>query len=129
MVAFASVLASNATIRTRLPANLVAVFAGATSGIGEATLKKFVSNTVTPRIYLVARNRNSAARVLADCRALNPDGQYFSIQGDLSLMSVVDTVCDEIKSKEDAVNLLFQSQGDVDVTGQGMYTALQRPSS
>lgn len=56
MVSLADVLASNARISGSLPPDLVAIFAGATQGIGAATLKVFVKYAVTPRIYLMARS-------------------------------------------------------------------------
>lgn len=54
MVALEIIRASNAQFKN-LPPGLVAVFVGATSGIGESTLKQFCRQTVRPRLYFVGR--------------------------------------------------------------------------
>ncbi|KAH7076236.1 hypothetical protein FB567DRAFT_535785, partial [Paraphoma chrysanthemicola] len=113
MVSLKEVIASNAQIPTTLPKRLVAIFAGATTGIGESTLKTFVKYAVEPRIYLFARNPDSAARVIAACRQINPQGEYEFVKVDLSLIRETDAACDHVKSKEKLVNLLFLSAGEV----------------
>lgn len=113
MVSLVAVRVSNKQIPTALPKNLVAVFAGATSGIGLATLKRFVNYAVEPRIYLFARNPTSAERVIAECRQLNPQGEYVFVKVDLSLVKETDRACDEVKSKEKLVNLAFLSAGEL----------------
>lgn len=71
----AQVHASNATISS-LPPGLVAVFVGATSGIGEAALKEFVKNAKKPKCYLVGRSGQAANRIIGECKSLNPDANY-----------------------------------------------------
>lgn len=119
MVTLASVLASNSQISTSLPAGLVAIFVGGTSGIGEITLKKFAKNTRQPRAYIVGRSQNAAERIIAECRRLNPEGEYIFIQADVSLMENVDEVCEMIKAREKNVNLLFLSAGFPSIDGAG----------
>lgn len=111
MVSLSVVRASNALIATNLPANLVALFVGATSGIGEATLKAFARYSKSPIIYFVGRSQIAANRIIAECKTLNPGGRYIFIQADVSLIKVVDQVCDEFKAKEATLDLLFLSQG------------------
>lgn len=111
MVSLASVKASNAAISTSLPAGLVAVFVGGTSGIGAYTLKELARQAKQPRIYNIGRSREAAERIEAECRLLNPEAQYTFIQSDVSLIRNVDIVCEEIKSKEKSINILFLSQG------------------
>ena len=113
MVSLSDVLASNAQISSTLPKRLVAVFAGATTGIGEATLKAFVKYAVEPRIYLFARNPTSAARVLAECRQLNSSAEYEFIKVDLSSVKETDVACGEIKRREKLVNLMVLSAGEL----------------
>jgi NADP-dependent 3-hydroxy acid dehydrogenase YdfG len=115
MVTFSDVLKSNAKIPSGLPKRLVAVFAGATSGIGEATLKLLSKYAVEPRIYLIARNQTSAERVIADCRQINPQGEYMFVQADLSSIRETDRACEHIKSKEKVVNLVSLSAGQFDL--------------
>ncbi|KAI0100630.1 NAD(P)-binding protein [Nemania sp. FL0031] len=111
MVSLSTVRASNSLISSTLPASLVALFVGATSGIGEATLKKFAHYTTNPRVYFVGRSQEAADRIVTECRALNPAGQYIFRKADVSLIRVVDEVCEEIKAKEPTLNILFLSCG------------------
>jgi NAD(P)-dependent dehydrogenase (short-subunit alcohol dehydrogenase family) len=111
MVALDLVRASNASIPKQLPPRLVAIFVGGTSGIGEATLKLLAKLATKPKIYLVGRSSEAAARIIAECRTLNPEGQYVFIQADLTLLRSAQELCDDIKSREDHVNLLFLSVG------------------
>jgi NADP-dependent 3-hydroxy acid dehydrogenase YdfG len=113
MVSLPDVLASNAEISSTLPKRLVAVFAGATSGIGEATLKALVKYIVEPRIYLLARNPVSAERVIAECRQLNPGAEYEFIKVDLSSIKETDLACGEVKRREELVNLVVLSAGEL----------------
>jgi NADP-dependent 3-hydroxy acid dehydrogenase YdfG len=115
MVTFSDVLTSNALIPSALPKQLVAVFAGATSGIGEATLKSLIKYAVEPRIYLIARNQISAERVIAECRYINPEGEYMFVRADLSSIRETDEACEHIKSREKLVNLIFLSAGMFDL--------------
>ncbi|OGE49256.1 hypothetical protein PENARI_c022G07660 [Penicillium arizonense] len=110
MVSLPDVQSSNDQI-AELPAGLVAVFVGATNGIGEATLKEFARSAKSPRAYFVGRSQEAGNRITAECRQLNPEGEYLFIKADLSLIRNVDEVCREIKSKEKAINLLFLSCG------------------
>lgn len=118
MVTLTQVQASNALVSSTLPANPVAVFVGATSGIGEYTLRAFAKHAKQPRVYFVGRSQEAGDRIKADCQAANPDGEFIFIQSDVSLLKKVDEVCQQIKQKEDHVNLLVLSQGTL-VFGTG----------
>jgi NADP-dependent 3-hydroxy acid dehydrogenase YdfG len=118
MVSLEQMRASNARIPECLPAGLVAVFVGGTSGIGENTMKQFVKHAIQPRIYFVGRSERAAARITAELAALNPGGKYRFIRADLSLLQNVDNVCRQIKDRETHVNLLFLTSGTM-VTGRG----------
>ncbi|KAL6234365.1 hypothetical protein BDW75DRAFT_212543 [Aspergillus navahoensis] len=111
MVSLQAIRAHNASICSSLPPGLVAVFVGATSGIGAATLKAFAKYTRLPRAYFVGRSRAAANATIAECRALNPRGEYIFIEADISLIRVVDDVCARITASEPALNILFFSQG------------------
>lgn len=118
MVSFSQMQSSNTRIIEVLPAGLVAVFVGGTSGIGETTMKQLAKNTVEPRIYFVGRSREAATRIMAELHELNPAGEYHFIQADVSLLHAVDWVCREIQARESVVNLLFLTPGVVS-TSQG----------
>jgi short-subunit dehydrogenase len=111
MVSLKEAEASNSRIASSLPPHIVAVFVGSTSGIGEHSLKAFAKYANNPRIYFVGRSQESADRISAEMKALNADGEYNFIKADVSLIHNVDKVCDEIKSKEKSINLLFLSPG------------------
>ncbi|KAN0090007.1 hypothetical protein V8E51_018586 [Hyaloscypha variabilis] len=111
MVSLSVVQASNASIPTTLPSGLVAVFVGGTSGIGEYTLKEFARLSRQPRIYNVGRSQQASDRIAAECKKLNADVQYTFIQADVSLIRSVDAVCEQIRDKEKAINLLILSAG------------------
>ena len=113
MVSLSAVQSSNARISSTLSPGSVAVFVGATSGIGENSLKQFAKDSPAPRIYFVGRSQVAGDRIAGELKTLNKEGNYTFIKADVSLIKVVDDVCRNIKSKEKAINLLFLSQGSL----------------
>ncbi|KAK5735786.1 hypothetical protein LTR17_007959 [Elasticomyces elasticus] len=111
MVAYSDVLASNALIPKTIAPDLVAVFVGATSGIGEYTLRALAKYAVRPRIYFVGRSQEAATRIVAACREVNPEAELLFLKSDVSLIRNVDEVCREIAGKEKTINLISLSQG------------------
>ncbi|EAQ88527.1 hypothetical protein CHGG_05146 [Chaetomium globosum CBS 148.51] len=128
MVTLEQMRSSNARIAESLPAGMVAVFVGGTSGIGEATMKLFAKHAVEPRIYFVGRSDRDAGRIIKELTAINPEGQYHFIQADLSLLQNVDAVCHDIKSHEELINLLFLTTGTM-VTGKDTPENLYYPTA
>jgi len=117
MVSLEAMRASNARIASELPAGLVAVFLGATSGIGATSLKQFAKHARQPRIYFAGRREDEGNRIKTELKTLNPDGEYYYMKCDASLLKNVDQLCRDIKSKESAINLLFLTIGTM-VTGK-----------
>lgn len=117
MVALEIIRASNAQLKN-LPPGLVAVFVGATSGIGESTLKQFCRQTVRPRLYFVGRSQDAADRIISELKAIQSDAETTFIRKDLTLLKNVDEVCNQIKAKEIGLNLLFMSQGTMSLKGR-----------
>lgn len=111
MVALDTIRASNKQIRSVLPAGLVAVFVGATNGVGETTVREFAKHALAPQVYLLGRSQEAGERITGECRELNPEGTFTFIQTDASLMRNVDAVCAELANKETTINLLFLSVG------------------
>jgi short-subunit dehydrogenase len=111
MVSLAAIRTSNDRVASTLPSGLTAVFVGATSGIGETSLKQFAKYAKQPHIYFMGRSEEAGKRITADLAALNGEGKYVFIKSDVSLLKNVDSVCRDIKSKETAINLLFISAG------------------
>ena len=114
MVSLEVIESSNDRIRSTLPPGLVAVFVGATNGVGETTVKQFAKHATQPRIYIIGRSQEAGDRIAAECRALNPEGTFVFFKRDTSLMRSVDEICNELASKEEAVNLLFLTIGTLE---------------
>lgn len=124
MVTLPQVHASNAQIPTSLPPNLVAVFIGATSGIGEAALKEFVRNARSPKCYLVGRCEQAANRIIDECNALNPDASVVFLRADMSLVREADRLCETIIGVERVVDVLFLSAGAAVLDRSGRFSYL-----
>lgn len=124
MVTLPQVHASNAQIASSLPPNLVAVFIGATSGIGEAALKEFVRNARSPKCYLVGRCEQAANRIIDECNALNPDASVVFLRADMSLVREADRLCETIIGVERVVDVLFLSAGAAVLDRSGRFSYL-----
>ncbi len=111
MVSLSDTQSSNSHISSSLPPGLVAVFVGGTNGIGETSLKQFAKHVHQPRVYVIGRSQEAADRIIAECKMLNPEGEYMFVKADTSLIQNVDDVCRDIKIKEKTINLLFLSTG------------------
>lgn len=123
MVSLEAIRESNNRISSDLPAGLVAVFFGATSGIGETSLKQFAKHAKQPRIYFAGRREHEGNRIKTELKALNCNGEYHYIKCDASLLKNVDQLCRDIKTKESALNLLFVTVGTL-ITDKGKHRTL-----
>ncbi|OJZ91887.1 hypothetical protein ASPFODRAFT_55549 [Aspergillus luchuensis CBS 106.47] len=117
MVSITAVRDNNGAIPRLYGSDLVAVFVGGTSGIGESTARAFIRNTTTSRAYLIGRDQARASRIIEELRQIKPDSQAEFIKSDVSLLREVDEVCMDIKKKEDRLNLLFLSPGTGSMKG------------
>ncbi|KAI9819670.1 MAG: hypothetical protein M1832_003904 [Thelocarpon impressellum] len=118
MVNLKHIRESNAGLRDAGKSGAVAVFVGATSGIGESTLKSFAEYADRPTLYLVGRSEAAASRILAEVGRLNPQSSSSFIAADVSLLKGVDAVCDEIRRKEGRLDLLVMSAGYLSFGGR-----------
>lgn len=64
------------------------------------------------------RNEEAANRIISELKSTQPDGELTFIKKDLSLLQSVDEVCEEIKTKEKKLNVLFMSQGTMSLKGR-----------
>ena len=69
-------------------------------------------------ISLLFRSQDAADRILSELKAIQPDGETTFIRKDLTMLKNVDEVCEEIKAKENTVNLLFMTQGILSMKGR-----------
>ncbi|KAH8697890.1 short-chain dehydrogenase/reductase [Talaromyces proteolyticus] len=112
MVSLQTVQRSNARI-ANLPHGLVALFIGATSGIGQAALQNFAQHTSSARIYSVARTSavQSHETLLGALRQSNPRNIYNLVTADVSLISEIDRIYESIAQNEVKLDILFMSAG------------------
>jgi len=117
MVNLNNIRSSNHSLQD-LPPGLVAVFAGATAGIGLATLKQFARNCNGPRAYIIGRSRDKVSHIIDTLKLINPMGTFIFIEGQLSLIKEVDRISEEIKKYEDHVDILCMSPGYLSLGGR-----------
>ena len=115
-IALQTVRTSNSRL-SRVKRPLVALFVGATSGIGLGTLREFAQHAAEPRVYIVARNAQKAGTIVDELRALNANGRYEIIEKDVSLVQDATAVAEFVKAKEATLDLLFLSVGFVSLQG------------
>lgn len=117
MVVLQSVQPSNHGVKD-LPEGLVAVFIGATSGIGKAALKQFAKYARKTSVWVIGRSATTAAPLLSHLGTVNSDGKFEFIEKDASLVQAVDDVASIIKSKETKIDYLFVSAGFISFEGR-----------
>jgi len=119
MVSLQTIQQSNTRV-AGLPKGLVALFIGATAGIGQSTLRQLGHRASSPRIYTVARPAAVAAHeeLLATLRQTNPDAVFHLITADVSLISGVDKVVTAVREKESKLDILFMSPGFMPFDGR-----------
>ena len=125
MVSLKDVRASNARFKEKAIPGLVALFIGGTSGIGKGTLIQFAKNANAPIVYLVGRSKASATPLLNELESLNPNGTFTFIETQISLIKNVDRVCDEIKAKEQKLDIIFLSTGFLTLQGGRQGTSIE----
>lgn len=112
MVDLSVVHESNESLRSSTSTSEpTALFVGATSGVGESTVKQLAKYTIRPTVFLVGRNETAASSIISELKSINPQGDFKFIKSDVSLIKNVDSVCDEVKQKTDKLDILFMSQG------------------
>lgn len=117
MVALSLVHESNSHLKS-FSSNPVAVFVGATQGIGLSTLQQYTTLTSAPKIYIVGRSEPVGVRIIDDLKARNVEGEYVFLNAQVSLLESVDEVCGEIKRREKRLDLLFMSPGFISFGGR-----------
>ncbi|KAK9242506.1 hypothetical protein V1506DRAFT_509377 [Lipomyces tetrasporus] len=117
MVSIKDVRRSNSSL-TEKPSGMVAVFVGATSGIGLGTVKQFAKYSNAPKVYVVGRSKQSATPLLHELEVLNPKGIFIFVETEISLIKNVDAVCEEIKTNEQKLDLVFVSPGFLSSEGR-----------
>lgn len=96
----------------------VGVFVGGTSGIGENTAYAFAKYTKNPTIYIVGRNSEAGAKVLAKLKELNESVDAKFVKHDMTLIREADAFSKTILAEQEKINLLFLSPGFLTVNGR-----------
>jgi NAD(P)-dependent dehydrogenase (short-subunit alcohol dehydrogenase family) len=106
----------------------VALFTGATAGIGEAILKAYAEQHPNACIYFVGRKEASAKRIIEDVRQIwtnapgrtGGEGEITFMKIDLTLLKNVQSIVEEITGKRghDRLDLLCMSQGYLTLKGR-----------
>ncbi|KAG8984193.1 hypothetical protein FRB94_006274 [Tulasnella sp. JGI-2019a] len=109
MVNLSTARASNAAFTASY--RPVALFVGATAGIGQGTAEAFARATKgNAHIMICGRSKTSADKIIAGLPQ-TPESQYEFIECDVSLMKNVADTASSIKSRVDTLNYLVLSQG------------------
>ncbi|OJJ81964.1 uncharacterized protein ASPGLDRAFT_1497323 [Aspergillus glaucus CBS 516.65] len=95
----------------------VCVFAGATSGIGAATLTSITSILRNPTLYILGRSVSRFAIQQEKLHSLNLDAKIVFLEVDVSLLSDVDKAYERIQRDEWKVDYLYMSAGLVPLNG------------
>jgi NAD(P)-dependent dehydrogenase (short-subunit alcohol dehydrogenase family) len=123
MVAISTVIASNARFAKEQHRGAVCVFAGATAGIGLETLKKMAVMLNSSTFYILGRTPSRFTSHLEELKMIGPSNQYQFIEAQVSLISEVDAVCQQITSSETKLDYLCMSSGGLPWAGAScMYT-------
>ncbi|KAL2197682.1 hypothetical protein P885DRAFT_35645 [Corynascus similis CBS 632.67] len=117
MTKLSTIRAANAALKSEQRRGVVAVFVGATSGIGLHTLQTTVTLFADPTIYVVGRSEARFATHRAKLEKLNPDARIVFIQADVSLLTDADKACDSIIAAETKVDYLYMSPGLIPLNG------------
>lgn len=108
MASLATLRASNAQLSaSSLPQ--VAVFVGATAGIGRATLTQYVNKGYPLKAYIVGRNEEEFKPVMSELHASNMAAELIFLEGQISLLAETKRLTDEILRREKHVDMLFLS--------------------
>ncbi|KAK4451985.1 hypothetical protein QBC34DRAFT_294368 [Podospora aff. communis PSN243] len=107
----------NATLKAKQRRDVVAVFVGATSGIGLSTLQTTATLFPNPTIYILGRSASRFAPHLSTLQTLNPSATLIFLERDPSLLSEIDNACAEILDKQTKLDYLFMSPGLMPLNG------------
>lgn len=121
MVNIKDIRISNSELKNSA-SGLVALFVGATNGIGMGTLKQFTKLANAPKVYVVGRSTKASTPLIDELKASNPQATVTFFETEVSLMKNVDHICELVKSKEQKLDILFLSCGYLTWEGRnGVY--------
>jgi NAD(P)-dependent dehydrogenase (short-subunit alcohol dehydrogenase family) len=117
MPPLAQIQSQNAALRAKQHRDIVAVFAGATGGIGLGTLQTTTTIFPNPTIYILGRSASRFAPHLSTLQTLNPSATLIFLERDPTLLSEIDKACAEILARQTRIDYLFMSPGLIPLNG------------
>lgn len=111
MVLYKEIITNNELLKAAGP-GLIAVFVGATNGIGLGALKAFAKHMDSPTIYIVGRSLPRLERLITELKGLNNIATIFPvIAKDLTLVKDAEMAVKEISATAKKVDILIMSPG------------------
>ncbi|PVH78301.1 hypothetical protein DL98DRAFT_573219 [Cadophora sp. DSE1049] len=122
MVSLTTIRQRNLSFAASHPTGYSCVFAGATSGIGAATLERMFTMLNESTFYIIGRSETRFAAQRVKLENLNPNNTIVFLEGEFSLLADVDAVCERIgvgaeKGSMKRVDLLYMSPGMYPLNG------------
>ncbi|CAK7208963.1 hypothetical protein SEUCBS140593_000333 [Sporothrix eucalyptigena] len=128
MVSISDVKASNACA-TLDTVPRTSVMYGATDGIGKAFLTRLVATKLPIRVYVVGRNGDRHNAFLDGLRKSSPKAELIWLECQLSQGGDIQKICNDIKSRETSIDLLYMSAGFINAGNTKSETEEQHKSS
>lgn len=112
MVKLSTITEANARFATNAVNNvgLVCVFAGATSGIGAATIERLAVMLPNATFYVLGRSASRFAGQRAMLESLNSSLKLVFLEAEVSLIADVDAASQKIITAEQRIDYLYMSQ-------------------
>jgi len=126
--ALTEIKAANSRI-TAENAPRTAVFVGATSGIGKATLTRVVAQKIPIKIYVIGRNATKQRVFLDELPKSNKKADIVFMEAEVSLMAETKRVCNEIKATETSLDAVFLSTGYIPWGGSEGHISIHKNST
>lgn len=119
MVNKSEILSSNEKVAQQHLKSRVAVFMGATTGIGASTLNQMVTMLEDSTFYVLGRNPADIAGRLEQLRATasKRGNRIIFIETQVSYISNIDNACNQILAAETKVDYLCMSPGGMPFGG------------
>lgn len=117
MVNISEIRKSNASFAAKNHSGLVCVFAGATAGIGSATLRKMVCLLHSSTFYVLGRDPSRYKVKLDELKDIGPTNKIVFVETQVALISAVDDACKHISAAEKKVDIICVSPGGMPFQG------------
>ncbi|KAL1606140.1 hypothetical protein SLS60_003541 [Paraconiothyrium brasiliense] len=121
MVKIFEIRRSNARYAARDHHGLVCVFAGATAGIGAATLREMVGLLRSSTFYVLGRHPHRYQDKLNELETINSTNNIVFVEAQIALISEIDKACTFIRGAAEKIDMICVSPGGMPFQG-AVYT-------